>query len=495
MTRLSKSRIMSSLQCLRRVWLEARRPELAHYSSDAQAAFTTGHAVGDIAVRLYDRDGQGTYIDYRGGGFSRQLAQTGELMTSMFRSPVFEATLRHEGVLVREDVLLPVETDEGPSWRIVEVKASTSVKDQHVHDCAVQAWVHLGAGYPLNGIALAHVDNRFEYPGDQRYEGLLVEEDLTAQVLELLPSVPVWIANARQAVEGPEPEVPVGQHCTSPYDCPFKDHCWPNDTRYPILGLGGSKKKLGTWVMDGYRDIRDVPASEITSENQLRVHRVTAAGEPEILPGAKNQLMALPWPRFYLDFETIGPAIPVWPGTRPYQQLPIQWSCHIERAPGILEHREFLDLSGSPPMRALTEAMLEALEQEGPVLMYTPFERTVINGLAGLFPDLAPQLQAVGSRLVDLAPIIKASYYHPDMLGSWSIKAVLPTVAPDMDYGLLEGVHVGTEASAAYLRAIDPGTPEERREEIRRELLQYCRHDTEAMVRLVDFFCNPPQGN
>ena len=119
MIRLSKSRIMSSLQCLRRVYLEVRRPELAYYSSQARAAFATGHAVGEMAVHLYDGNGQGTFIEYRGGGFSRQLAQTRELMTSMFRSPVFEATLRHEGVLVREDVLLPVETDEGPSWRSV----------------------------------------------------------------------------------------------------------------------------------------------------------------------------------------------------------------------------------------------------------------------------------------------------------------------------------------------------------------------------------------
>ncbi len=494
MIRLSKSRIMSSLQCLRRVYLEVRRPELAYYSSQARAAFATGHAVGEMAVHLYDGNGQGTFIEYRGGGFSRQLTQTRELMTSMFRSPVFEATLRHEGVLVREDVLLPVETEEGPSWRIVEVKASTSVKDEHIHDCAVQAWVHLGAGYPLSSIALAHVDNRFEYPGDHRYDGLLVEQDLTAQVMDLLPAVPVWVGKAREAAEGPEPEVPVGQHCTHPYECPFIRHCWPNDTRYPILGLGGSKKKLGTWVMDGYRDIRDVPASEITSENQLRVHRVTAEGKPEILPAAKSRLSALPWPRFYLDFETIGPAIPVWPGTRPYQPLPIQWSCHIERGPGAPEHREFLDLSGDPPMRALAAALIEALEQEGPVLMYTSFERTVIRGLAGLFPDLAPELRAIDSRLVDLYPVVKSSYYHPDMLGSWSIKAVLPTIAADMDYSVLDGVQEGTEASAAYLEAIDPQTPGDRKEEIRLELLRYCRHDTEAMVRLVDFFVNPPQG-
>jgi hypothetical protein len=478
---------MSSLQCLKRVFLEINRKDLVHFSKATEAAFALGHEVGEIAVQLYGGE-KGTFIDYFGGGFTRQLTQTTELMTSMFRTPVFEATLQHNGVLVREDVLLPDSDNGKVSWRIVEVKASTKVKPEHVHDCAVQAWVHLESGHPLNRIALAHIDNSFVYPGDGRYEGLLIEKDLTEQVFELLPAVPIWVENAREAVSGAVPEVGVGQHCTSPYECPFLQHCWPHDTDYPIWGLGGSRKKLGLWVMDGYHDIRDVPAAEITAETQMRIHRVTLEGEPELLPGARAFVEQLDYPRFYLDFETIGPAVPFWPGTRPYQALPIQWSCHIERAAGVIDHEEFLDLSGEPPMRALAENLIEALESEGPVLMYTSYERSVIEGLAVMFPDLAGALRAIVARLVDLHPVTKINYYHPDMLGSWSIKAVLPTIAPDMDYAALEGIQEGTEASAAYREAIDPDTARGRKDEIRQNLLKYCRHDTEAMVRLVHFF-------
>jgi hypothetical protein len=288
------------------------------------------------------------------------------------------------------------------------------------------------------------------------------------------------------------PEVPVGAHCTRPYECPFLHLCWPvredGGPQYPVSGLGGGREKLGRWVMNGYRDIRDVPPSEISSDNQLRIHRVTRAGRPELLPGAKAFAEQLPWPRFYLDFETIAPPAPFWVGTRPYQQLPFQWSCHIERAPGALEHAEFLDLSGAPPMRALAQALVRTLESAGPVLMYTAFERSVIEGLAAMFPDLAESLHAIIGRLVDLAPVTRENYYHPDMLGSGSIKAVLPTIAPDMDYAELEGIREGTEASAAYLEAIDPGTSQQRREALRDSLLKYCRHDTEAMVRLVGHF-------
>jgi hypothetical protein len=157
-----------------------------------------------------------------------------------------------------------------------------------------------------------------------------------------------------------------------------------------------------------------------------------------------------------------------------------------------MEHAEFLDLSGEPPMRALAEQMIMALEAEGtnkgPVLMYTSYERGVIQRLANMFPDLAGALQEIEKRLVDLHPITRASYYHPDMLGSWSIKAVLPTIAPDMDYAKLEGIQEGTEASSAYLEAIHPQTSAQRKELIRKNLLKYCKHDTEAMVRLVHFF-------
>ena len=164
--------------------------------------------------------------------------------------------------------------------------------------------------------------------------------------------------------------------------------------------MGGGKKKLGQWVAAGYRDIRDVPSIKISSETQQRIHRVTLGGVAELLPGARIFVEELVYPRFYLDFETIGPAIPVWPGTRPYQTLPFQWSCHIERAPGVMEHAEFLDLSGEPPMRALAGQMIKALEDEGPVLMYTSYERQVIQGLAKMLPDLAGALQQIEKRLV-----------------------------------------------------------------------------------------------
>jgi hypothetical protein len=337
-------------------------------------------------------------------------------------------------------------------------------------------------------VALAHVDNSFVYSGHGDYGGLLTEEDVTSDVEDLQHEVPKWVESARVAMTGDLPEVEVGAHCNKPHDCGFFGQCWPVDTRFPVHGLKGRKAKLAELVNAGYRDITDVPESELTSKDHRRIHAVTVEGQAQILDGAQDAISQLGFPRYYLDFETIAPAIPFWPGTQPYKAVPIQWSIHVEHENGQLEHHEFLDLSGNPPMRPLAEAMLEVLGNAGPIVMYTNYEQQVIRGLANLYPDLATQLEAITGRLWDLKPVVKENYYHPDMLGSWSIKDVTPTVAPDLRYQDLEEIQEGSAASKAYIETIDPKTSDQRREFLRERLLEYCRLDTEAMVRLVRFF-------
>ena len=176
----------------------------------------------------------------------------------------------------------------------------------------------------------------------------------------------------------------------------------------------------------------------------------------------------------------------------PYQAVPIQWSCHIDDGPSgkdfkDIRHAEFLDLSGDPPMRRLAEKLIECLGSSGPVFMYTTYEKLVINRLIEMFPDLAPSLGRIVERLVDLHPIVREHYYHPKMLGSWSIKAVSPTIDPEMDYSELTGIAEGMAAAGGYLEAINPETSAERKAELEEQLLRYCRFDTEAMVKIVRF--------
>jgi len=472
---------MSARQCLKRLHLDLYRKDLRYISPATEAAFEAGHRVGAIARELYGTDAA-AFISLA-GGMAHALRKTARLLREGPQFPIFEATVRHGGVLVRIDLLLP----DGDGWRIVEVKASTRVKDEYAFDCAVQSWVFQGAGHRLTGLFLAHVDNGFVYQGEGDYRGLLTEQDLSAEVEMLLPAVPEWIRKARLAAAPQEPLVAVGAQCVKPYECPFLGYCWPSDTEYPVQHLPrASKAKLGALIARGIADLRQVPADELT-DKQLRVQRVSRAGAAERLPGAQRFADALAYPRYYLDFETIAPAIPIWAGTRPYEPLPIQWSCHFEASPGQLGHADFLDLTGDPPMRRLAESLIRVLGTTGPVLMYTSYERQVIGRLIERFPDLAVPLGAIIERLVDLATATEQNYYHPQMAGSWSLKAVLPCVAPDMNYSDLEGIQEGTGASEGYLEAIDPVTSDDRKQELRGQLLRYCKFDTAAMVRLLAF--------
>ncbi|MBT8102928.1 MAG: DUF2779 domain-containing protein [Gammaproteobacteria bacterium] len=483
---LSKSRVISAWQCPKKLHLEKHNPELGEVSERTESLFATGHQVGDISQRLYGTP-DSVEIPFN-RKMSMMVRETRALIDGGADFPIFEATFQHDGVLVRVDVLIP----DGNGWRAIEVKASTSVKDYHVLDCAIQDWVMRHVGLSVTSMSLAHINNQFLYNGDGDYDGLLAEVDLTERVRTVEPTVEMLIEKARLAVTGPLPVVQVGAHCYKPYECQFINHCWPTDTEYPVAGLGGSKAKLGNYVALGYRDVRDVDADSITAETQQRIHRITQSGNAETLDGARRTLNALPYPRYYLDFETIGPAVPFWKGTRPYAPIPIQWSCHIDDGAGDgsyenMQHAEFLDLSGEPPMRALAEKMIRCLGAAGPVLMYTNYEEQVIESLIALFPDLQEPLKSIVDRLFDLHPVVKANYYHPKMLGSWSIKAVLPTIAPHMNYALLDGIKEGTAASEGFIEAIAPDTSAERKVELEQQLLRYCRFDTQAMAAIVRF--------
>lgn len=476
---LSKSRLISAWQCSKKLYLEKHHKELAVVSAQTESLFATGNQVGDVAQQLYATS-DSVKVAFN---FKTMLAETRALIDGGADFPIFEATFRYEGVLVRVDALIP----DGAGWRLVEVKASTSVKDYHVLDCAIQDWVLRNAGVNVTSISLAHVNNQFVYQGDSAYNGLLLENDLTEEVRTLEPRVVELLAKARAAVTGPMPEINVGAQCIKPYECQFQDYCWPTDTRYPITGLGGSKAKLGDLVALGVQDILDVDENSVTSATQQRIFRVTCKGEPEVLDAARHTLSALPYPRYYLDFETIAPAVPIWAGTRPYAAVPVQWSVHVDED-GEIRHDEFLDLSGKPPMRALAERMIEVLGEAGPVLMYTNYEERVIRNLIELFPELETPLLSIVDRLFDLHPVVKENYYHPDMLGSWSIKAVLPCIAPQMNYAELDGINEGTAASDGFLEAINPETDMIRKLELEKQLRRYCKFDTEAMLEIVRFF-------
>ncbi|OIQ94173.1 hypothetical protein GALL_239020 [mine drainage metagenome] len=475
---ITKSRVLSGLRCPKRLWLQTFQPKLAKPSSTSELTIANGIEIGKMARLNYPAGILIEHIEHP----DVAVAETKRLIDNNCPVPLFEAAFEFAGVLVRADILVPV--DGG--WRMIEVKSSGSVKDHHLVDCAVQLWVLEGAGVKVQQVCLAHVDTSFVYAGDGNYEQLLVEEDVTEKVRVLLSDVPVWLASHRDILANSIPAVLMGSQCKP--DCQFQDHCEQELPEYPVSILPNGRKVITDLQQAGIEDVRDIPDGVLTKERHITVWQATCANQPFISPALKTEFSKLPYPRFYLDFETINFVIPRWAGTRPHQQLPFQWSCHIQRQGGVLEHQEFLDTSGNAPMRVFAESLIAAVEDDGPIIVYGAFESTVIKSLIEFCADLENPLNDILDRLVNLLPWLQNHYYHPAMKGSWSIKAVLPTIAPHLDYSQLDDVQNGTLAQLAYVDIIDPKTAPAVRETKIHNLLKYCELDTLAMVEVVRSF-------
>ena len=481
---LSKSKLLSFLQCPKRLWLEEYRPDLAEEDEGLEGRLAAGGHAGEIARDLFPGG-----ILVEGKSMEERIRKTGELLGS-HPGPLYEASFRHNNVRVMADILMP----EAGGFTLIEVKSATSVKDYYLRDIAIQTWVLQGAGLDLRGIEIAVIDSSFVYPGNKDYRGLFSRHDVSRQARELLPEVPGWaaeglavLASAEEPVREPEDQ------CETPFSCPFQGYCATGTTDYPVECLPRIGDKAKELRAQGIHDIREIPDSVPLSEAQSRVREVTKSGRPWLAAEAGEAVNSLSWPRWYMDFETIAFAVPEWAGTRPYQQIPFQWSCHVEEEDGTLRHHSFLADGQADPRRAFAESLIAALAGSGitgsgPVLVYNAaFENRILNETAAAFPELAGELNAISARIFDLLPVARQHYYHPDMYGSWSLKSVLPTVAPELAHSELTVSH-GGEAQAAFLEMMAMPEDSAEREPLRENLLEYCERDTYAMVVLARFF-------
>ena len=492
---LSKSRLVAFRQCPKRLWLEVHRPDLRADSLGVQSRLAAGNEVGEVARRLLDPRSKGVVLDIQSMGLEAALDRSRALLGTA--QPIFEAGFQAQGVRAFADAMLPVKKGGKLAWRLVEVKSSTSVKDYHRDDAAIQVYAATAAGVPLASASIACVDSKWTYPGGGDYRGFLVEFDDTEEAFGRQREVAHWIDGAQAVVSSAqEPAVAMGKHCSKPFECGFSAYCQGlvPAAMHPIDQLPGAFGKQLQALIDetGVTELQDVP-EHLLNEKQRRVRNAALRGKAFFdKAGARRALERFKLPAYFMDFETIQFAVPMWKGTRPYQQIPFQFSVHRLSRSGMLEHRAFLDLSGDDPSEAFAAAMVAAVGKTGPIFSYNAsFEVSRLRDLAARFPRMAANLDALAGRVEDLLPVARDYYYHPLQMGSWSIKAVLPALYPsnaELDYKSLDGVQDGGMAMEAYAEALHPGTPRERRDEIHRQLTAYCALDTLALVRIWQAF-------
>lgn len=490
---LTKTDLASFRQCPRKLWLEHHRRDAA----DPADPTTWRRARDGSIVGAKAREHLGADIIWppRSEDARASATQALHLLRTSPHSPAVEVPLVREDLYARADALIPTPTGHV----LQETKAATfPPKPHHLEDAAIQRWVLEASGLPLARVELNLLDNQWRYPGGDDYRGLFRQLDVTLAIEPLVAQVPEWVAGAKAVLAGPIPEIQTGRQCKNPYPCPFQTYCKTLDAPGPehpielLPDLAGKNlaRKLST--ERGYRSVLDPKPEEFSGKDSRLYQRIQAAhrsGRAILEPGAGDLLSALPYPRYYFDFEGIDLPVPYWQGVRPYEQIPFQWSCHVERAPGQFEHFEFLDVSGNDPSLPCIEAMLRVIppEGDGPIIVYyQTYEKCRLEELAERHPLHADALNRYIARLVDLHPIVRDNYYHPGMRGSFSIKKVLPTVAPGMGYEELGEVADGTAAQVAYLyAAFEPGMSEGRRAELKEKLLAYCKQDTWGMVEIA----------
>ncbi len=493
MRSFSKSKLVALRQCQKRFWLEVHQPQLRKESKLTLASFEQGYQVGNIAQRIYDPAACGHVIDVQAEGFERAFERSAELLRSPATKSVFEAGFSAGGALAFADVMLPIRKKGRRVWRMVEVKSSSSVKDYHLDDIAIQAYIAQSSGIELDSVSLAHIDSSWVYPGNGDYHGLLKEVDLTEHAFSRKAEVQEWIAQAQSTFKKKKaPQVAMGSHCTTPFECGFSEYCSQDlpKPEFPIRWLPRiSAETIQELAAEKIDDMRYV-SEDLLNDVQQRVKHHTLTDTVFFdAQGAKEDLAEYTFPAYFLDFETIQFAVPIWKGTRPYQQMTFQFSLHILNRNGELKHMEFLDISGKNPSNGFAQALIAACKKQGPVFVYNAgFETTRIKELALRHPALSEQLFAINTRVVDLLPIARTRYYHPTQQGSWSIKKVLPAVVPELSYKELDGVQDGGMAMSAFFEAIKQHTSTTRKTQIEQQLLAYCKLDTYAMVRLWQVF-------
>src|SRR2546427_2028688 len=382
---------MAGLQCHKLLWWMVHEPTALELELDdqAQSAMDRGTHVGEIA-RTYLPGGVAIDLPYN--AYDERVALTRQALNDGAPA-VYEAAFRAGGVFVAVDIL----KRDRRSFRLIEVKSTTSVKDHHIPDVAVQAHVLRQNGLDLASTEVMHLNRECTYPD---LSNLFVRSDVTEEASAIEASVPRLIAEQTAMLQGPVPDVPIGPHCTTPYECPFMARCWSTLPPHHVSTLYAMRRRALELDEQGYRTIydlpEDVPLGPIADRQRRAVQGGRMVREATLAPA----LDVFVPPIAFLDFETVGLAVPVWEGCHPYDAVPVQFSCHVQEADGCVTHHEWLAGGPEDPSPALAERLVRACEGARTVVAYNAgFERQRLEQMGEARPAPAVPLRSIGGRL------------------------------------------------------------------------------------------------
>lgn len=478
---LSKSHFVRGLQCHKSLWLHKHRPELRQNQSMAQQAILdSGSDVGLLAQGLFP---DGIMIPYEGLTFDAQVVQT-QMAIKNGITTIYEAAFFYNGLLIKTDIL-----HKGPSgWELYEVKSSTECKARYIKEIAMQYFVVTGAGLPLSSAGLVHINNNYVKNGAINITGLFTVRDVTSAVVNMQATVIEQLASMVEMLGMDEPCIDIGRHCSDPYDCDFKKHCWSHIPKHSVFNLGGKGVNKFDLYKRGLVGLDQLPLGILNRRQKIEAEAFQRQTEHIDSGKVRVFLESLWYPLCFLDFETtyMNP-VPLFDGTRPYQQVPFQYSLHCIAHKGAeLSHHEFLSPPGIDPRHTFLSSLLDSIPEGACILAYnSKFEVERLRELAASFPEYSERIDQIICRVRDLMkPFASRHIYFPQMNGSHSIKVVLPALVPELSYKNLE-ISNGSLAAESYLKMYH-STDSTEIARTRSALLEYCKLDTLAMVRILE---------
>lgn len=475
---------MAGVQCLKRLYLQVHEPKLAAAPDHAtEAIIEQGHEVGMLARQMFPGG-----VELRNdAGLDQAIRVTRELIANPEVPAIFEGLFEHGGVLVRVDIL---HRRRDGRWRLIEVKSSTDVKEQHEGDVGIQYRVLRRSGLDVASACLAHVNRNYVYRGvDIDACRFFKVRNLTRRILKLQPKLTFQLLSEFTVLRMPQPpDIAPGRHCTRPVICEFFERCNPPR---PDDHIGYLPRIHASAVEEleerGIKSISDIPDDFELNEIQRRAAECVRSGEPWFeSEGLNSELGALKYPLFFMDFESLNPCLPRFAGMHPYDHLCFQYSVHVVREPGALpEHFEFLATDVNDPRREFTSSLSAGVGDSGSIVVYNAaFESQRLSELASWLPEFADRINNIQARLFDLLPVVRNHVYHPAFAGSYSLKSVLPALVPELTY---DGMQVanGQDAGLAWESLVRGNLSSTERDTVTNALLEYCGQDTLALLRLL----------
>ena len=481
---LSKSSFIKGLQCEKHLYLyKYHYNEMDELSEMQKSIFKRGTDVGELAQKLFP--GGEIAAEGKPPNYEKAILKTKKIIDGGVKV-IYEAAFLFNEVLSIADIVVI----ENNGVKVYEVKSSTSISETYLNDAALQYYVISNIGYNVKDFSIVYINNQYVRWGDLNLNELFVTESVMEFILPLQKSVKENIIRFKKVLSKNQiPDIDIGEHCHNPYTCGFFNYCrkhLSDDSIFDFSGMHLTKKY--ELYREGIISLDDVPDDYSLNKNNRLQLDVYKSGKTVIDDEAIHEFISdLNYPLYFMDFETFQPAVPLFDNSKPYQQIPFQYSIFIKKnKKSEAEHFEFLAEPGIDPRKKFIENLLKDIKGNGDVIVYNKtFEITRLKEIARDFSEYASKIEKLILRIKDLmVPFQKKNYYSPEMKGSYSIKAVLPALVPELSYDELE-INEGGLASIAY-ESLQTETDLMIIAEIKNQLLAYCKLDTLGMVKILE---------